>query len=44
MFCGLEPWFEIMGFFVVVFLIFLGLFCLNKYFYMIWMMDDSALC
>ena len=46
MFYGLTPWFEIMGFFVVVvaFFTFLSLFCLDKYFSMIWKMDDSVLC
>ena len=46
MFYGLKPWFEIMAFFVVVFafLLSLCLFCLDKCFSMIWMMDDSALC
>ena len=46
MFYGLTPWFEIMGFFVAVvaFFTFLSLFCLDKYFSMIWKMDDSVLC
>ena len=46
MFYGLKPWFEIMGFFVVVFAFsaFLCLFCLDECFSMIWMMDDYALC
>ena len=48
-FYGFKPWFEVMGVFVVVFafsffLLFLCLFCLNKSFSMIWMMDGFALC
>ena len=45
MFYWLEPWFEIMGFFVVVFVVFAFFVCvcLDKCFSMIWMIDDSAL-
>ena len=42
MFYGLKLWFEIIKFFVVA--AFLCLFCLDKCFSMIWMMDDSGLC
>ena len=45
MFYGLKPWFEVMVFFVAAFAFFafLCLFCLDQYFLMIWMMNDSAL-
>ena len=50
MFYRLEPRFEIMSVFVVVFVLFVLFlfliflcFCLDKCFSMIWMIDDSAL-
>ena len=46
MFYRLKPWFEIMGFFVVVFAFFafFVVICVDKCFSMTWMMDDYALC
>ena len=44
MFYKLKPWFEIMGFLLLflLFLLFVWLFCLDKCFSMIWMMDDCV--
>ena len=49
MFYGLKPWFEVVGFFVVLaFFAFLCLFCLDRCFPIILMVDsynfDDALC
>ena len=50
MFYKLKTWFEIMGFlllFLLFFLLSLCLFCLNKCFSMVWIMDElnvGALC
>ena len=46
MFDWLEPRFETMGFFVVVFVLFFSIFfvfCLDKCFSLIWMIDGSVL-